>query len=509
MAGRPDTWCDIVRGRTVLALVRRAWRRLLFNELLRQGANSASAAFAAIILLLLLGAQILDWRVAILIPVTAAAIGLYRVRRRLPDSYLVAQIIDRRLNLADTLSTALFFTNGVHQHADPEIRRLQYERAERVAETVDARQAVPYQMPRSIYSTAALALVATSLFALRYGLTRSLDLKAPLSAIVQQSLGFEAPAQQAHNSKLKDPDPIYHENDSAEQQQAADARGGNRDSDAAAQEEGKDAQAEQGEQKKGASDGKKQGQEGEQAESGEQQSSDEDRAGQNSDSPGESQQGMAKSDQKQNGKQDSNSADNSSVLSKLKDAVQNLMSRVKPQQAQQGSHQQTANDRSNSSSQKQNGGKPQSGKDGQASEQSDSQEGEPGEQGRNGQDADGKAAGKQESQQAGKQPGSGIGSRDGDKSVKQAADLAAMGKITELLGKRSQNITGEATVEVQNTSQQLRTPYADRGLQHSQNGGEIRRDEVPVALQAYVEHYFEQVRKQATPAKQATTQKKQ
>jgi hypothetical protein len=430
------------------------------------------------------------------------------VRRRLPDSYVVAQIIDRRLNLADTLSTALFFNQSA-QHADPEIRRLQYERAERVAETLDAGQAIPYRMPRSIYSTAALALVATSLFALRYGLTRHLDLKAPLSAIVQQSLGFEPPAQQARKSKLKDPDPIYHENDSAEQQDV-DARGGNRESNAAAQEEGKDAQAEQGDQKKGASDGKKQGQEGEQAESGEQQSSDEDRAGQNSDSPGESQQGMAKSDQKQNGKQDSgNSADNSSMLSKLKDAVQNLMSRVKPQQAQQGAHQQTANDRSNSSSQKQNGGKPQSGKDGQASEQSDSQDGEPGEQGRNGQDADGKAAGKQESQQAGKQPGSGIGSRDGDKSVKQAADLAAMGKITELLGKRSQNITGEATVEVQNTSQQLRTPYADRGLQHSQNGGEIRRDEVPVALQAYVEHYFEQVRKQATPAKQTTTPKKQ
>src|SRR5262249_42426341 len=195
--------------------------------------------------------------------------------------------------------------------------------------------------------------------------------------------------------------------------------------------------------------------------------------------------------------------------SKLKDAVQNLMSRMKPQQAQQGSHQQTANDRSNSSQQQQKGGKPQSGKDGQASEQSDSQEGDPGEQGRDGQDADGKAAGKQESQQAGKQPGSGVGSRDGDKSLKQAADLAAMGKITELLGKRSQNISGEATVEVQNTSQQLRTPYADRGLQHGQNGGEIRRDEGPGALQAYVEHYFEQGRKQAPPPKQASPPKKQ
>ena len=503
MPGYSGARCENVRGRTVVALVRGARRRLLYNELLRQGANAASAAFAAFILLLLVGAQILDWRWTLLIPIGAAALGLHRVRRKLPNAYVVAQIVDQRLNLADTLSTALFFSREDNQSVDAEIRRLQYERAERLAQSVDARQAIPYQMPRTIYSTLALALVATSLFALRYGLTRRLDLSPPLATILQQTLGFDTPTQQAHNSRLKDPDPIYHESDSA-QSQDVDERGGNRESDAAAEDEAKDAQADQG-QKKAASDGKKQGSDGEQAESGEQQASDEDRAGQNSDSPGESQQGMAKSDQKQSGKQDSgNSADNSSMLSKLKDAVQNLMSRVKPQQNQQGSHQQTASNSNNSSHQQQNGGKPQSSKDGQSSEQSDSQEGDPGEQGRNGQEADGKAAGKQDSQQAGKQPGSGIGSRDGDKSLKQAADLAAMGKITELLGKRSQNITGEATVEVQNTSQQLRTPYADRGMQHGQNGGEIRRDEVPVALQAYVEHYFEQIRKQTPPAKSSS-----
>jgi len=493
----------------VLALVRRARRRLLYNELLRQGANAASAALAAFILLLLVGAQILDWRWAALIPIAAAVAGLSRVRRRLPELYTVAQIVDRRMNLADTLSTALFFSREDDaRRANPEIRRMQYERAAQMAEGVDTRQAIPYTAPRALYSTAALALVATSLFALRYGLTRHLDLKPPLATILQQTLGLDPPSQQARNSRPKDPDPIFHEDDSAVSQDV-DGRGGNRDSDAATQEESADAQAEQGQQKKGSAEGKKQGSEGEQAEGGQQEASDEDRAGQNSDQPGEGQQGMAKSDQKQNGRQDSgNSADNSSMLSKLKDAVQNLMSRMKPQPNQQGSKQQTAGDRNNPNRQQQNGGKPQSGKDGQASEQSDSQEGEPGEQGRNGQDADGKAAGKQDSQQAGKQPGSGIGSRDGDKSVKQAADLAAMGKITELLGKRSATISGEATVEVQSTSQQLRTPYADRGLQHAQNGAEIRRDEIPVALQAYVERYFEHIRKQPAPAKPVPAPKK-
>jgi hypothetical protein len=57
-------------------------------------------------------------------------------------------------------------------------------------------------------------------------------------------------------------------------------------------------------------------------------------------------------------------------------------------------------------------------------------------------------------------------------------------------------------VEVENSSRQLRTPYAQSDAHHAQAGGEINRDEVPAALQAYVEQYFEQVRKQAaaTPA---------
>jgi hypothetical protein len=71
-----------------------------------------------------------------------------------------------------------------------------------------------------------------------------------------------------------------------------------------------------------------------------------------------------------------------------------------------------------------------------------------------------------------------------------------MGKISEIIGKRAQNVSGETTLEVQSTSQALKTPYANRGAQHTQNGTEISRDEIPVAPQSYVEQYFEQVRKQ-------------
>ena len=190
-------------------------------------------------------------------------------------------------------------------------------------------------------------------------------------------------------------------------------------------------------------------------------------------------------------------------MSKVKDAVQNLLSRMKPQQNQNGGQQQSGEQNSQQGKGQQNGGKQQSAKNGQqqaGNQQADAQDGQAGEQSQNSQDQQGKGTGNSDSKQASKQPGSGVGSQDGDKQLKQAEQLAAMGKISEIIGKRSQTISGETTVEVQSTSQQLRTQYSNRAVQHTQAGAEISRDEIPVALQTYVEQYFEQVRKQA-PAK--------
>ena len=94
---------------------------------------------------------------------------------------------------------------------------------------------------------------------------------------------------------------------------------------------------------------------------------------------------------------------------------------------------------------------------------------------------------------------SGVGSEEGDKSNKLAEQLAAMGKISEILGKRAQNMSGEVMVEVSSGSQQLRTQYSGRSAEHSDTGGEISRDEVPLMYRQYVQHYFEQIR-HASPA---------
>ena len=64
---------------------------------------------------------------------------------------------------------------------------------------MDVRAAVPYTMPRGIYVMAALFVVASSLFALRYGLSRQLDLKQPLANFLPESLTASRTVRQAQN----------------------------------------------------------------------------------------------------------------------------------------------------------------------------------------------------------------------------------------------------------------------------------------------------------------------
>ena len=133
--------------------------------------------------------------------------------------------------------------------------------------------------------------------------------------------------------------------------------------------------------------------------------------------------------------------------------------------------------------QKSSDGEPQSGEDDAAA--SDSEQSKSG-------DGKGKT-----DQNSSTKPGSGMGHSDGSKDLKDAEQLAAMGKLSEIIGKRSANVTGEMTIESQSGPQQLRTAYARSDARHAATSGDISRDEVPIEVQAYVQKYFEQVRKQA------------
>ena len=67
-------------------------------------------------------------------------------------------------------------------------------------------------------------------------------------------------------------------------------------------------------------------------------------------------------------------------------------------------------------------------------------------EGKNGENSQAQGGGHSADQQGANQPGSGIGRQDGNKDTKLAEQIAAMGKISEIIGKRSANVTGEVTI---------------------------------------------------------------
>ena len=482
----------------MLTLVDRARRRLFHNELFAQGAHAGIAILGAFILVLLAGTGFLDWRWMALVSVVAVGFALYRAKKHLLSRYSAAQVIDRRMELADTLSTAVHFEQERAQ-VSPALRQFQRDKASQAAEAVDVRLAVPYAMPRGIYAIAVLLLVAGSLFGLRYGLLGSLDLHPPLAHVLAQQFGWKEKPQVAKNERKparvpeQQDDPGASVSDPDQQQQmkpdTANTEGN---------EQSNDSSAEKGDASKG--DGKKEGDRaGQQSSDGEQDAQAETNPSQSGEKAGD-QSGKQESKQAQSGKPDQqNSGENSSLMNKAKDMLQNLLSSLKPPSTNPGQQQNDPNNQSKGQQKQQSDKNGQQKSAGQKGEQS---EGQQGEQSQEPQDQSQQGNGKNDSQQATKQPGSGAGNQDGEKRIKQAEDQAAMGKITEILGKRSANLTGEATIEVQNTSQTLKTAYAPGTAQHGQSGGEINRDEIPVAMEPFVQEYFKQARKQdsATPA---------
>ena len=484
----------------VFETVRRARRRILVNEALRRGAYSLSAGLGSLILLLLLGTQILNWPWLVVLPAATLAGGIYATWRRAPSPYRVAQHVDHRLELPDTLSTALFFTDAAGR-AHAEMRRAQRLQAEHLAAGLDLRRAVPIRWPRALYGTVLLGLAAGSLFALRYALDRHLDLRPPLARIVQERLGIAEQAKTARAGKrARQPERREETGFSVDETQpkgpgeldpAPDAAldtvgvpdvdnksGSNR---ADASQKGSSSQPEAGQSESEESDGFS-------ADSASRPSGD-------GRQPGAGKPGRV-------GEQPGadTAGESTSLLAKLRDAMSSLLNRMRQQPgAQAGQPQESA--RSGRPPQGQAGNSRQAGTPGKQpgdGQQRGVQDGQPGDESQSAQSAQAGSTGQGGQEPSTKQPGSGIGRQDGNKDVKLAEQLAAMGKISEIIGKRSANVTGEVTVEVENSNPQLRTPYSQRSAHHTEGDAEISRDEVPVALQAFVQHYFEQVRKQAT-----------
>jgi hypothetical protein len=462
---------------------------------------------AGAILLLIVGAQILNWYWIVLLFGGSLAASAYRSRAKLLSGYEVAQSIDRQLGFHDALSTAFHFTQHPESASSPEFVAQQRRSAEELARTTDIERGVPFLMPRTAYANLALVAVAFGMFGLRYGIHRSLDLGSPLVHINFEGLFGTSPqtadarrgklpgeggdrrdpnAPNPWDSKTSDLDPAT---DAALQSVQDPAPGNAKTSpDGSAK-----ADAKSNEQMPEGSNPLDSGEKGDLSRPSDTSAN----------APADSKSGPqngSKDDQAdaKDANQSGNSGDNSSLASKLRDALSNLLAKMKPQSKQNGGK---PNDASQSPStqpsqqgEKQEGAPKSPGQE-QADASANSQsEGEQ-QQGGTQQASQGKSEGRSNTQPNSPDGKSGIGKQDGDKAAREAAELAAMGKISEIIGKRAANISGEVMVEVSSGKQQLKTQYSQQNATHSDAGGEINRDEVPLAYQQYVQQYFAQVRK--------------
>jgi len=469
-------------------LIHKARRRLLFNEVLKQFALSAALAIGGLAILLTLGTRYLEWWIVALFAVAVTVWAALKLRKRLPSDYAAAVWLDDKAGLHDSLSTAHYFAAN-SRTLTPEAQAIllaQRGQAESVAGTLDVTTTVPFRFPKALYGLAALLLVSTGLVSVRYFYGHQLNLNAPITEVIFQDL---AAAQSKKIEKAGRAPEKQKEYDEA--RSLLSKLGLNADLNAKPDEKLDEALAEalqSGEKSANSQDAKPD----QSAQNGDPLDSPKDAPQSNNAQAGDNNNQNKKSGDSsdsaggQSGSKGGEKPDKS-LLSKLKDAMDNMMGSPSP-----------------SADKKNGGGSKQQQSKASNQAQAGQQAGESGDE-ENKQAADGEASG---NAQKGNSPGqtsgntgnqqegpSVAGSEDGLKAIKAAAQMKAMGKISELIGKRSEQVTGESMIEVQSGNQKLQTAYKDKAASHGEGTGEVSRDEIPLSVQAYVQEYFQQVRK--------------
>jgi hypothetical protein len=495
-----------VQASPVKTLIEAARRRRLLVVTVEQLSIAFALVFAGVILLLLLGTQILNGYWLLLLAAVGIGITALRVRARLLGLYRIAQFLDSRLALQDSLSTAWFLLSQPGGTERPNAR-FQLEHAERLALGVDPAGAFPLKGQRLWALAGGIGAVAFGLFALRYLVTDSLSLR---QAFIPARL---VEVFEHVNNPL-----------SAKREQPANPSGKERRDAATPQNDAKTAEQDhlQTEQLKALSaesvDAAKiptpssEGHSSDHPEDGKS-----DNRSDNPDAartPGRNQTGekngpqngeqsgpTPNSGQPQAAEQKNASQEAASVMDRMKDALSSMLAKMRPNPNGQKSQPQSQR----SSEEKKSGDQAAGSKD----QNSDAQKDSRAQQSNQEQSSEGQAQGQttekaQASQGRNSSPSadknsadahSGVGKQDGDKSVSEKEQLKAMGKLAEIIGKRSADLTGDIMVENPSGKQQLKTAYSQRMGSHTDLGGEINRDEIPLADQQYVREYMEEVRK--------------
>jgi hypothetical protein len=470
------------------AVVRRARRRHVANSFLAALATAFAAALGAFLLVLLMGAALLDWRLCLIVFAGVLGWKLWPLRR-LPPLYTVAQRIDRKLGFPDTLSAAWFFGRTSRRRPSQAMKETLRQLAEEVSRTVDVRRAVPIEVPRAFRSALLLAVASVALLGVRFSRYGTLDLQPPVARAMLSF--FALPEQRAAAAPPPVPRSFLEQGLKLDEDpfQADGARSGaalpNTDVPEVSNETAVPYRSKDTPEPSAPAEESSQAAENGMADA-------DSRA---ADASAESKSPPERGPQP---RANSRGPEDSGLLARLRDAMADLLNRLKIQP--EFGETRVAGERGRTASDRQQPGPGQKSVPGQnqpargeasGEESSQSQAGE--EMARGGQGQSGERSADQPV------PGkdrSGIGKEEGNKELREAEQLAAMGKISELIGRRAQNVSGEVTVEVLSSrQQQLKTPYTDKRAAHADTGGQIHRDEVPLIYQDYVQRYFEEVHK--------------
>ena len=465
-------------------------------------------AAGALILLLIAGTQVLDWYWPVLVFGATLAYGFWRIRQRSLSEYALAQIVDQRLSLSDRISTVVYF----EAQGRPETLHTVERQALEQLKAGDLERAVPISRPRAATYAAGLAAVALAIVGVRYGVLHTLSLSQPLAHFesatvpepVAEAKSTKSAIQERFEQQLKQ---LGISVEDLEAPGIKAEKGQETTMSAINSPEGQGTGIEKGQEAggtKGTPDNQEGGEGGEKSDDAQGPE-----GGAKSDESGgkESKDGKSQS-QPPGSKPGGNGANqDSSLMAKMKDALSNLMNKM-------GSQGQKGDDKQGSAqaqSPSQGKGQQQPGQKGTQG-QSKNAEGQPSPDQQGDKDSEGsekmagsqsKAGDKNADRPGSQDAKSGMGKQDGAKEIHEAEQLAAMGKISEIFGKRAAQINGEMTVEVPAGKQQLKTAYTGRRAAHADTSGESNRNEIPLQYQTYVQRYFEEVRKQPAPKAKA------
>ena len=473
----------------IFEVIVRARQRLLCNAIAGEAIRALSTGIGTLVLVLLLGTDILSHRWIILFPSIAFVAGVLVAWCRRPDAYAAAQLLDSRLRLPDTLSTAVFFARlRPPRTCDEYMKKGQREQAMRAAATVDVRAALPLRVPRGMWVSAmVLALLAAALLDFRYHFEGKLDLRRPAITAVLQLLHASKMELAKIQQRLQTPKPDWPDsnrgNDDAESPQDSDSTSADGNSNKKENAYGEANAAVKRE--RSAPLGNQADQEDTLPEEG--------KGGNSQSAPSERGNGDVAQQQSVQSASTETAADqagsNSTLFSKVSDTMANLLSALKPQS---GGGQPGDKGR-NTASSGDHSGKSEADARQVATALGSHNMGSPGDDGQ--QDATMSASGKSADAHGQPYPGSAAGSQDGSKQIQLADQLEAMGKISVILGKRSKDLSGTVSVEVKSGSQELKVAYAARNVEHGAADARNERDQIPLVLEDYVEQYFRNIAK--------------